>query len=161
MSNLLDPTGLLAMVGTPQLPRAYNRDLNNFAPRIGFAWSVRPHTVVRAAYGVYYDYIPLHLAQANFTNSAGIGANPVGPQAIVPLDFDQNAYNGTAPGAPVFTLPGGTARSAQHLHHRSQPANSLRAELESEHSATNWQLISAWKPATSAAKAPNSFAFTI
>jgi outer membrane receptor protein involved in Fe transport len=107
MSNLLDPTGLLVMVGTPQLPRAYNRDLNNFAPRFGFAWSVRPHTVVRAAYGVYYDYIPLHLAQANFTNSAGIGANPVGPQAIVPLNFDQNAYNGTTSGAPVFTLPAG------------------------------------------------------
>jgi outer membrane receptor protein involved in Fe transport len=107
MSNLLDPTGLLVMVGTPQLPRAYNRDLNNFAPRIGFAWSVRPHTVVRAAYGVYYDYIPLHLAQANFTNSAGIGANPVGPQEIVPLDFNQDAYNGTAPGASVFTLPAG------------------------------------------------------
>ena len=107
MSNLLDPTGLLVMVGTSQLPRAYNRDLNNFAPRIGFAWSVRPHTVVRAAYGVYYDYIPLHLAQANFTNSAGIGANPVGPQAILPLDFNQDAYNGTAPGAPIFTLPAG------------------------------------------------------
>ena len=107
MSNLLDPTGLLVMVGSPQLPHAYNRDLNNFAPRIGFAWSLRPHTVVRASYGIYYDYIPLHLAQANFTNSAGIGANPVGPQAIVPLDFNQDAYNGTDPGAPVFTLPAG------------------------------------------------------
>ena len=107
LSNLLAPTGLLVMVGTPQLPRAYNRDLNNFAPRLGFAWSVRQHTVVRAAYGVYYDYIPLHLAQANFTNSAGIGANPVGPQAIVPLNFNQDAYNGTTPGAPVFTLPAG------------------------------------------------------
>ncbi|HZV59066.1 MAG TPA: hypothetical protein VFF42_01905, partial [Candidatus Eremiobacteraceae bacterium] len=107
MSNLLDPKGLLVMVGTSQLPRPYTRDLNNFGPRFGFAWNLRPHTVVRGAYGIYYDYIPLHLAQANFTNSAGIGANPVGPQAIVPLNFDQNAYNGTTPGAPVFTLPAG------------------------------------------------------
>ncbi|HEY8716228.1 MAG TPA: hypothetical protein VIM00_12680, partial [Candidatus Acidoferrum sp.] len=107
MSNLLDPTGLLVMVGSPQLPHAYNRDLNNFGPRVGFAWSLRPNTVIRAGYGIYYDYIPMHLAQANFTNSAGIGANPVGPQAIVPLDFNQDAYNGTAPGAPVFTLPAG------------------------------------------------------
>jgi outer membrane receptor protein involved in Fe transport len=107
LSNLLDPTGLLVMVGTPQLPRPYTRDLNNFAPRVGFAWNVRPHTVVRAAYGIYYDYIPLHLAQANFTNSAGIGANPVGPQAVVPLNFDPNAYNGTTPGVPIFTLPVG------------------------------------------------------
>ncbi|HTC67583.1 MAG TPA: TonB-dependent receptor [Candidatus Acidoferrum sp.] len=107
LSNLLDPTGSLVMVGTPQLPRPYTRDLNNFAPRVGFAWNARPHTVVRGSYGIYYDYIPLHLAQANFTNSAGIGANPVGPDAVVPLNFDPNAYNGTTPGAPIFTLPAG------------------------------------------------------
>ena len=107
LSNLLDPTGLLVMVGTSQLPHAYNRDLNNFGPRLGFAWSLRKRTVVRAAYGFYYDYIPLHLAQANFTTSAGIGANPVGPKAVVPLNFDQNAYNGTSSGVPVFTLPVG------------------------------------------------------
>jgi hypothetical protein len=107
LSNLLDPTGLLVMVGTPQLPRPYTRDLNNFAPRVGFAWNVRPHTVVRESYGLYDDYIPLHLAQANFTTSAGIGANPVGPDAVVPLNFDPNAFNGTTPGAPIFTLPAG------------------------------------------------------
>jgi outer membrane receptor protein involved in Fe transport len=107
MSNLVDPKGLLVMVGTPQLPRPYTRDLNNFGPRVGFAWGFRPRTIVRAAYGIYYDYIPLHLAQANFTTSAGIGANPVGPQAVLPLNFDQNAYNGTTPGAPIFTLPAG------------------------------------------------------
>jgi len=102
LSNLLSPTGLLQMVGTPGLPHAYNRDLNNFGPRLGFAWNVMPRTVIRLAYGVYYDYIPMHLMQANFTNSAGIGANPIGPQAVVPLDYNQDAYNGTIPG-PVFT----------------------------------------------------------
>jgi outer membrane receptor protein involved in Fe transport len=107
LSNLLDPTGLLVMVGTPQLPRPYTRDLNNFAPRVGFVWNARAHIVVRGSYGIYYDYIPLHLAQANFTTSAGIGANPVGPDAVVPLNSDQNAYNGTTPGAPIFTLPVG------------------------------------------------------
>ena len=107
LSNLLDPTGLLVMVGTPQLPRPYTRDLNNFAPRVGFAWNARAHIVVRGSYGIYYDYVPLHLAQANFTNSAGIGANPVGPNAVVPLNFDQNSYNGTTPGASIFTLPAG------------------------------------------------------
>jgi hypothetical protein len=106
MSNLLDPTGTLVMVGTPGLPRPYTRDLNNFAPRLGFAWNTAHNTTIRAAYGIYYDYIPLHLAQANFTNSAGIGANPVGPQAVVPLDYNQGAYNGTVTG-PVFTVPSG------------------------------------------------------
>jgi hypothetical protein len=102
MSNLLTPTGTLALVGSPELPRPYNRDLNNFGPRLGFAWSPFRNTTVRAAYGIYYDYIPMHLMQANFTTSAGIGANPVGPQAVVPLNFDQGAYNGTSTG-PVFT----------------------------------------------------------
>ena len=107
LSNLLSTTGTLAMVGTPGLPRAYNRDLNNFGPRLGFAWNVSPKTVVRSAYGVYYDYIPMHLMQANFTNSAGIGANPIGPQAVVPLNYNQDAYNGTAAG-PVFTTIAGS-----------------------------------------------------
>jgi hypothetical protein len=101
MSNLLDPTGTLVMVGTPALPRPYTRDMNNFAPRLGFAWNTAHNITVRAAYGIYYDYIPLHLAQANFTSSAGIGANPVGPQAVLPLNFVPSAYNGTATG-PVF-----------------------------------------------------------
>lgn len=106
LSNLLSPTGTLVMVGTPQLPHAYTRDLNNFGPRLGLAWNWRPHTVIRAAYGIYYDYIPMHLMQANYTNSAGIGANPVGPAAIVPLDFNLDAYLGTSSG-PVFTAPTG------------------------------------------------------
>jgi outer membrane receptor protein involved in Fe transport len=106
MSNLLDSTGTLVMVGTPQLSGAYQRDLNNFGPRLGVAWNPRQKLTVRAAYGVYYDYIPMHLMQANFTNSAGIGANPVGPQAVIPLDFNQDVYNGTALGQ-VFTVPVG------------------------------------------------------
>ena len=44
--------------GTHGVPRAtYNKDLNNFAPRIGLAW--RPlkseRWVVRSAYGIFYD----------------------------------------------------------------------------------------------------------
>ena len=106
MSNLLSPTGTLVMVGTPELPLPYTRDLNNFAPRLGFAWNIRPHTVIRSAYGFYYDYIPMHLMQANFTNSAGISQNPIGPQAVVPLNFNQDAYNGAQAG-PVFTTVAG------------------------------------------------------
>jgi outer membrane receptor protein involved in Fe transport len=106
MSNLLSPTGTLVMVGTPELPLPYTRDLNNFAPRLGFAWNIRPHTVIRSAYGFYYDYIPMHLMQANFTNSAGISQNPIGPEAVVPLNFNQDAYNGTQAG-PAFTTVAG------------------------------------------------------
>ena len=50
------PTGTLVAVGTGGVPRAgYDGDKNNFAPRLGFAWSATPETVVRGAYGIYYN----------------------------------------------------------------------------------------------------------
>src|SRR5579862_6024011 len=101
LSNLASD-GTLAMVGTHGLNGVYNRDLNNFGPRLGFAWSLRPKTVLRAAYGVYYDYIPQDLLVANFTNSAGLIANPVGPVPVLPLNFNSSAYNGSASG-PILT----------------------------------------------------------
>ena len=103
LSNL-GRDGQLAMVGTDGVDGAYKRDLNNFGPRIGFAWNARPSTVARASYGVYYDYVPQDLLIANFTSSAGLVTNPIGPQAVVPLNFDSDAFNGTTSN-PVFTVP--------------------------------------------------------
>lgn len=48
--------GALQQVGTGGLPRAgYATDRNNFAPRVAVAWSAMPRTVVRGAYGIYYN----------------------------------------------------------------------------------------------------------
>jgi hypothetical protein len=96
------PTATLQMVGSGGLSGAYNRDLNNFGPRVAVAWNPWSRTVVRAGYGLYYDYIPQHLMIANFTTSAGIATNPTGPVPVKPLNYNQNAFNGSAPGA-VFT----------------------------------------------------------
>jgi hypothetical protein len=104
LSNLA-PDGTLAQVGTHGLDGAYARDTNNFAPHLGFAWSVRPKTVVRGAYGLFYDYVPQHLMLANFTPSAGIATNPFlpfGSKAVVALNFDGDAFNGTTPG-PIYS----------------------------------------------------------
>lgn len=56
-ANIFDPSsGSLVRVGTGGVPRAgYRTDRNNLAPRVGFAWSATPDTVVRGAYGVYYN----------------------------------------------------------------------------------------------------------
>jgi carboxypeptidase family protein len=101
-------TSQLQQVGSSGLSGAYKRDLNNFGPRLAVAWSPFQNTVVRAGYGIYYDYIPQDLMIANFTTVAGIATNPVGPQAVFPLAFNQGAWTGTASG-PVFTaVPSGT-----------------------------------------------------
>jgi hypothetical protein len=78
-------------------------DKNNWAPRLGFSWSLPHNTVVRSAFGIFYS------AEANIFDDLGL--NP--PQ----LTFYQNTYNpGTLPdpaqlistGFPT-TLPVGDA----------------------------------------------------
>ncbi|MGH9685416.1 MAG: carboxypeptidase regulatory-like domain-containing protein [Candidatus Acidiferrales bacterium] len=104
LSNFVGPfsaASQLVVVGTGGLSHAYPRDLNNFGPRLGVAWSPSQNTVIRTGYGIYYDYIPQDLLIANFTNSAGLATNPVGPVPVLGLNFNQNAFNGSAPG-PVF-----------------------------------------------------------
>ncbi len=71
-ANLYDfATRSLVRVGTGGIPRGgYESDKNNFAPRVGLAWTVgdEGNTVVRAGYGVYYDTSPLAPAEALYFN---------------------------------------------------------------------------------------------
>ncbi|HYN06684.1 MAG TPA: TonB-dependent receptor [Vicinamibacterales bacterium] len=82
--NLYDPaTGSLVPVGQGGMPRAgYEADRNNFAPRLGLAWTARPSTVVRGGYGISYDQAALAPNEFLYFNSPY---------------FDLNTY---------FTLPG-------------------------------------------------------
>jgi len=71
-ANLYDPaTGTLVPVGTGGVPRSgYKSDANNFAPRVGIAWSPgRGDTVVRAGYGVYFDQSALAPAEGLYFNA--------------------------------------------------------------------------------------------
>ena len=110
-NNLLsnfDKNGNLVQAGSPTLPHVYNRDLNNFGPRLGISWNPRANTVIRAAYGIYYDYTPQNNMIANFTNSAGLATNPVPSLAGTPnfvggMDFNILAWTGGAAAGPVFT----------------------------------------------------------
>lgn len=60
----------LVPVGTNGVPRSgFDADKNNFAPRVGVAWSFNEKTVLRGGYGVYYDQSPLSPAEALYFNS--------------------------------------------------------------------------------------------
>jgi outer membrane receptor protein involved in Fe transport len=102
LSNL-DAAGDLVVLGSPTLSHLYNRNLDNFGPRLGFAWSPFSRTVVRANYGIYYDYVPQDIMLDNFTNSAGVSTNPIGPKPVTGLNFNQNAFNGSDTSTPILT----------------------------------------------------------
>ncbi|MFB3827213.1 MAG: carboxypeptidase-like regulatory domain-containing protein [Bryobacteraceae bacterium] len=54
-SQFRTPGGLL-FAGLSGNPRGlWNTDKNNFSPRIGLAWTMRPRSVVRAGYGIYFE----------------------------------------------------------------------------------------------------------
>ncbi len=69
------PVGLL-FPGDPGVPVGGTKaDLNNFAPRVGFAWAPfgNGRTSVRGAYGFFYDSSPMSALQNVFENVAPYG----------------------------------------------------------------------------------------
>ncbi|MCA1577544.1 MAG: TonB-dependent receptor [Acidobacteria bacterium] len=72
-ANVYDvTTRSLVQVGTNGVPRSgFEADKNNFAPRVGVAWTIGDDqlTVLRGGYGVYYDQSPLAPAEALYFNS--------------------------------------------------------------------------------------------
>jgi hypothetical protein len=74
----------------------YPRDLNNFAPRMGFALTPKQggSTVLRGSWGIFYDVPPLNFIVANTGmpngGSAGVHANPGGPNPV--FSIVRNSY---------------------------------------------------------------------
>ena len=91
-----------------------NIDWNNFGPRIGLAWRVAKNTVVRTAYGVYYDtlssgYLPVDGpwgGSETFTNSL-VNGQPVWQ---FPVAFPVGV-TGTAPGTVAISVVDGKIRN--------------------------------------------------
>ena len=68
-------------------------DKNNWAPRVGFAWSLPRNTVVRSAFGVFYS------AEANIFDDLGL--NPT------QLTFVAHNFNPGVPPAPAQLISSG------------------------------------------------------
>ncbi len=75
--DLDSPTARFVQCGTEGIPRAcYDSDRNNFAPRIGLAWSpFQTETVLRAGYGVFYDVGILNYSILPRFNPPNFGTN--------------------------------------------------------------------------------------
>jgi hypothetical protein len=88
-ANLYDAaTRSLVPVGTNGMPRGgYDSDKNNFAPRVGLAWTIgsEGNTAVRAGYGVYYDNSPLAPGEALYFNHPYFDFNLFFPLPGLPL----------------------------------------------------------------------------
>ncbi|PYP83995.1 MAG: hypothetical protein DMF61_21390 [Blastocatellia bacterium AA13] len=70
-ANIYDATTQsLVRVGSNGVPRSgYDSDLNNWAPRVGLAWTIRDSTVLRAGYGIYYDQSALATSEGLYFNA--------------------------------------------------------------------------------------------
>ncbi|MFN0085914.1 MAG: TonB-dependent receptor domain-containing protein [Blastocatellia bacterium] len=69
-TNLYDARSrALVQAGTQGVPRGgYASDRNNFAPRLGLAWTLGEKTVIRTGYGVYYDQSALAPSEGLYFN---------------------------------------------------------------------------------------------
>lgn len=79
-------------------------DNTNFAPRVGFAWELKPKLVVRGGYGIFYEF-PQPVGDAQFL----IGNLPFAYTVTIPTDGVNPAYL-LKDGVPanVLTLDGVT-----------------------------------------------------
>ena len=125
-ANVYDvATRSLVPVGTNGVPRSgFDADKNNFAPRVGFAWTVGEDqaTVLRGGYGIYYDQSPLAPAEALYFNSPFFDNNIFFSLPGLPLTL-----NDPFPSFFPFPLPDSALAIQRDLAHR------LHAALELQH----------------------------
>jgi len=99
LSNFVPSAGLL-LVGAPGLPREFQPNLADFAPRAAFALGLGGQRVLRGGWGLYFDSQSFDELMDNSSNSnsvlAGPVFNPIGSSAIYTI----------TPPAPIPFGPG-------------------------------------------------------
>jgi hypothetical protein len=98
--------------GLKLLDQLYDRDLNNYSPRVSFAWDIggKSKTVIRGGVGVFYDASShdMFTGQIPFNcySCPGVAYNPVGPDPVfVSLTpMPTLAVSTTATPNPVFDV---------------------------------------------------------
>jgi hypothetical protein len=76
-------TGTVTQVGTDGLSRSgIKPDWTNFAPRVGFAYALTDKTVIRSAYGIFYDAGMLTVNSALYFNPPYFNVYLFTPSAI-------------------------------------------------------------------------------
>ena len=116
-----------------------NPDRNNFAPRVGVAYSLTPKTVIRSAYGMSY----IHFNRLGGENLLSFN----GPH-VVPIAITQQPSQGACaaePGADVLLphdaagLSGGAERAGQ-LQSRSTAASTTSRRDTNTGNVQNWHV---------------------
>jgi len=130
-SIALSAGDLLAAQNSLGVQQGFPRDTNNFAPRAGFAWDIggKGKTVLRGAYGIFYDHPLLAIAfNSDIADAAQqqqyfnvLPGNPAPNQLLNPLQIFQGTVCSQATTNPLcaslpagFTTPG-VARTSQYL----------------------------------------------
>lgn len=124
----LTPADMLAAQNVLGVQQGFPRDTNNFAPRVGFAWDIKGKgkTVVRGAYGLYYDHPLLAVAfNSDIADAAQqqqyfnvLPGNPASNQLLNLLQIFQGTVCSTATTnalCPAGLTTPGVATTAQYL----------------------------------------------
>ena len=134
------PTGLL-FVGDDGIPvRGTEADMNNWAPRIGFAWAVAKRTSIRSAYGIFFDSSPMSAITNVFQGVAPFGTRITLTPPPGPFDdpfLGNNPFPMPFPPPKNIAFPAGLTAATWPERYKTGYLQSWHFTIERE-VATNW-----------------------